>query len=162
VLLDVNGSPPGAGYRRGSVSSPDSCIDGGGRGESWSEVMSNSQSLHALLDQTSWIHALARRLVSDPHLAADLAQETCVDALEQEPDGLRPLRGWLATVMRNKLSKLRRGDRNRARREERAQRGELEPSAHDVVVKAETHRNVVLAVLALDEPYRSTLLMRFF
>jgi len=124
--------------------------------------MANPQSLHALLDQTGWIHALARRLVADPHLAADLAQDTCLDALEREPDGARPLRGWLATVMRNNLAKLRRGDRHRAAREEGAQRADLEPATLDVVERAETHRNVVLAVLALDEPYRSTLLLRFF
>ncbi len=124
--------------------------------------MSDTQSLHALLDQTSWIHALARRLVADPHLAADLAQDTCVDALEQRPDGARPLRGWLATVMRHNLAKLRRGEQNRTARERAAPSAVLEPATHDVVERAEAHRNVVLAVLALEEPYRSTLLMRFF
>jgi len=125
--------------------------------------MSQAQNLHALLDQTGWIHTLAQKLVSDPHLAADLAQDTTLSALEREPDARHPLRGWLATVMRNNLSKLRRGERNRSEREQQDARGTvLEPSAHDVVEKAETHRNVVLSVLALDEPYRSTLLMRFF
>lgn len=124
--------------------------------------MTSTQSLHALLDQTGWIHALARKLVADPHLAADLAQETTVDALEREPDGSRPLRAWLAAVMRNNLAKLRRGEKNRTAREQVTRSAELEPAVLDVVEKAETHRNVVLAVLALEEPYRSTLLMRFF
>lgn len=124
--------------------------------------MANTQSLHALLDQTGWIHALARKLVSDPHLAADLAQDACVQALEHQPDGSRPLRGWLATVMRNQLAKLRRGDQGRRTREQEPRGEGLAPDALDVVEKAETHRNVVLAVLALDEPTRSTLLMRFF
>jgi len=124
--------------------------------------MASTQSLHTLLDQTGWIHALARQLVSDPHLAADLAQDTTVDALERGPDGARPLRGWLVTVMRNNLAKLRRGEGNRTAREDARRGAGLEPAALDVVEKAETHRNVVLAVLALEEPYRSTLLMRFF
>src|SRR5262245_17236249 len=124
--------------------------------------MASTQPVHALLDQTGWIHALARQLVADPHLAADLAQDTTVDALEHRPDGARPLRGWLAAVMRNNLAKLRRGDHNRAAREQVVRRPELEPAALDVVERAETHRNVVLAVLALEEPYRSALLMRFF
>ncbi len=124
--------------------------------------MASTQSLHALLDQTGWIHALARRLVADPHLADDLAQDACIEALEQQPDATRPLRGWLATVMRNNLAQVRRGDLHRASREQRASREEPVPSTLDVVEKAETHRNIVLAVLALDEPYRSTLLMRFF
>lgn len=124
--------------------------------------MANTQSLHALLDQTGWIHALARRLVRDPHLADDLAQDTCIEALQHEPDGSRPLRGWLATVMRNQLAKLRRGDHSRTAREQEPRGEPFAPDALDVVERAETHRNVVLAVLALDEPYRSTLLMRFF
>ena len=124
--------------------------------------MATSQPLHSLLDQTGWIHALARHLVADPHLAADLAQETTIDALEARPDGTRPLRAWLATVMRNNLAKLRRGEANRARREEAARRDDLAPAALEAVERAETHRTVVQAVLTLDEPYRSTLLMRFF
>ena len=124
--------------------------------------MSTSQPLHALLEETGWIHALARRLVADPALADDLAQETWVDALEQRPDECGPVRGWLATVMRNNLAKLRRGERHRAAREQDASREERLPSTLDVVERAATHRDVVLAVLALDEPYRSTLLMRFF
>ncbi|HEX6881905.1 MAG TPA: sigma-70 family RNA polymerase sigma factor [Planctomycetota bacterium] len=124
--------------------------------------MAPSQSLHALLDQTGWIHALARSLVADPHLAADLAQDTALDALEARPDGSRPLRAWLATVMRNNLAKLRRGEANRSAREDAVRRAELAPAAQEAVERAETHRNVVQAVLALSEPYRSTLLMRFF
>jgi len=124
--------------------------------------MAPAQQLHALLDQTGWIHSLARRLVADPHLAADLAQDTAMQALEERPDSSRPLRGWLATVMRNQLSKLRRGERNRSARESSSRKDDLAPAAQEVVERAETHRNVVLAVLALEEPYRSTLLMRFF
>jgi RNA polymerase sigma-70 factor (ECF subfamily) len=124
--------------------------------------MPQSQALTTLLDQTSWIHALARSLVADPHLAADLAQETTLDALEARPDDSRSLRGWLATVMRNNLAKLRRGEASRAAREQALRSAELAPAALEAVERAETHRNVVLAVLALDEPYRSTLLMRFF
>jgi RNA polymerase sigma factor (sigma-70 family) len=124
--------------------------------------MSTSQPLHALLDQTVWIHTLARQLVADPHLAADLAQDATVAALERAPDEGRPLRGWLATVMRNQLAKLRRGEASRTAREREVRGAEAAPGALDVVEKAETHRNVVLAVLALEEPYKSTLLMRFF
>jgi len=124
--------------------------------------MAPVQGLQALLEQTGWIHALARRLVRDPHLAADLVQDTWIDALEQPPDSSRPVRGWLATVMRNNLSKRRHGESSRARREQDSARAERERSTLEVLEKAEAHRNVVLAVLALDEPYRSTLLMRFF
>ena len=124
--------------------------------------MAATQDLQALLEQTSWIQALARRLVTDPNLAEDLAQDTWVDALERTPDGGRPLRGWLATVMRNNLGKRRRSEANRAARERANPRAEELPSTLEVVEKASTHRDVVLAVLGLDEPYRSTVLMRYF
>ena len=124
--------------------------------------MSHSQSHTALLEQTGWIHALAQRLVQDVHTAEDLAQDTWVDALAQAPDSDRPLRGWLGTAMRNRLSKLRRGEANRAARDQEAARAEELPSTLDVVERAATHRDLVLAVMALEEPYRTTLLMRFF
>ena len=124
--------------------------------------MTNTQNVQALLERGGWIQALARTLVADPDVAADLAQETWVDALERRPDASRPLGAWLGVVMRNNLRKLRRGEGHRRAREERAARGEGSASTLDVVERAATHRDVVLAVLALEEPYRSTILMRFF
>lgn len=115
----------------------------------------------ALLAETSWIHALARKLVSDPHLAADLAQDACVEALERSPADDRSLRAWLATVVRRQLLRVRRGTAHRAAREQ-ARGADDAPGTDEVVERAETHKNVVLAVLALHEPYRSTLLLRFF
>jgi RNA polymerase sigma-70 factor (ECF subfamily) len=123
--------------------------------------MSATRDLTALLEQTGWIHDLARKLVADPHLAADLAQETCVQALERAPTAERPLRAWLATVLRRQLARVRRGNASRAQREA-LQRAEDAPDTAEVVERAETHKHVVLAVLALAEPYRSTLLLRFF
>ena len=124
--------------------------------------MAETPNIYALLDQTSWIHALARSLVTDPNIAEDLVQDTWVDALQHNPDASRPLRGWLATVLRNNLVKLRIRDTNRAAREQHVSRTASAPSTLDVVEKAATHRDLVLAVLALDEPYRETILLRFF
>ena len=53
------------------------------------------------------------RLVGDPELAEDLAQEACVVALQQAPGGIQTMRAWLSTVLRNLV-------RERARSEERA------------------------------------------
>lgn len=90
-------------------------------------------------------------------------QETWVDALEHRPETATSVRGWLATVLRNNLSKLRRGNANRVSREELVSVTEgVETSTHDVVERAATHRDLVLAVMDLDEPYRSTILLRFF
>src|SRR5262249_42633827 len=51
---------------------------------------------------------------------------------------------------------------NRAARERGAARAEALPSSGDELVRAELLREVVEAVLALDEPYRSTILARYF
>jgi RNA polymerase sigma-70 factor (ECF subfamily) len=119
------------------------------------------RDLPLLLAETSWIHALARKLVSDPHLAADLAQDACVEALERAPTGERSLRGWLATVVRRRLGRERRSAAHRAERE-RARWDVDRLGTDEIVERAETHKNVVLAVLALPEPCRGTLLLRFF
>lgn len=124
--------------------------------------MAETPSISALLDQAGWIRSLARSLVADPSAADDLVQDAWVSALESEPDPGRPLRGWLATVLRNRRAKGRARDAARAEREREAGRGGASPSAHDVVEKAAVHRDLVEAVLALDEPYRRTILLRFF
>src|SRR6185503_575510 len=82
------------------------------RAVSWPEVMSDRSDLTALLSESQWLNALARRLCADADGADDLVQDTWVAALEHPPEGGRPLRGWLATVLRSKLG-------NRARSESR-------------------------------------------
>jgi len=124
--------------------------------------MSETPELHALLNQAPWIRALAQSLVRDPNTADDLVQETWVSALEHRPDAESSLRGWVTTVLRNHLGKLRRGEDRRRGREQAASRPESTPAVLDVVQRAGTHKSLVEAVLALEEPYRETILMRYF
>jgi RNA polymerase sigma-70 factor (ECF subfamily) len=116
----------------------------------------------ALLEQAPWIRALAHSLVRDPHTADDLVQETWVSMLEHRPEAGNSLRGWVTTVLRNHLGKLRRGEGRRRGREQAASRPESTPAVLDVVQRAATHKSLVEAVLALEEPYRETILMRYF
>ena len=115
-----------------------------------------------LIAHLRWIRDLARRIASDPDRADDLAQETCVVALEA--DSRDPLfrKGWLRTVMQN-LAR-RQGARERTRREHEASAARREPfDATDALVeRAGLQREIVDAVLALEEPYRSAILLRFF
>jgi RNA polymerase sigma factor (sigma-70 family) len=96
------------------------------------------------------------------HLAEDLVQDAWVAALERPPRDDRPLRGWLATVLRNRWRDLGRERGWRERRERAAARDEALPSAHELVERASVQRTLVEAVLELEEPYRSTVLLRFF
>ncbi len=123
-------------------------------------VPENDPSL--LLEQAGWIRALARRLVLDPHLADDLSQETLLAALESPPPARGGLRGWLATVLRNKAASRTRSERRRAARERSVAPRERFPSNEEVLERAELHRRLVALVLELREPFRTTLLLRYF
>ena len=83
-------------------------------------------------------------------------------ACEHPPATGRSVRGWLRTVMVHRLRDVVRSERARAVRERAALSPSDSPATVDVVAKAEVHRTLVDTVLALDEPYRSCLLLRFF
>jgi hypothetical protein len=53
-----------------------------------------------LLANQAWLKRLACRLV-DPATAEDLVQETWAAAVRSRPERDRPLRPWLAEVLRN-------------------------------------------------------------
>ena len=121
-------------------------------------------SLDDLLVHASWARALARGLVVDISAADDLLQDAWVAALEKPPQHTENLRGWLTTVIRN-LARSR--GRSRSRRKAREARvalkpGQEAPSSLDLASKLETQRRLASAVLSLDEPYRSTLILRFY
>lgn len=117
----------------------------------------------ALLTQIAWVRRLARSLVpSDLHLAEDVTQDACLAALEHRPDSSRPLGGWLSEVARNIVRQKRRGEGRRGAREVIAAKGEALPSTLDVVERLSVHRELVDAVMGLDEPYRATIVLRFF
>ncbi len=128
-----------------------------------------------LLAQTGWVRALARRLCTDDATADDLSQETLRLALESGPQHLQPvpgtrcksparLRAWLRTTLHTLARQTPRTDRRRAAREAStaAAQDTSAPATLDVVARAELHERVVHAVLALREPYRRTLLARYF
>lgn len=131
--------------------------------------------MQALADHSRWVRELARRLVGDPHLADDLAQDVCLTALVHPPSaqaGPRSgpssggetgsIKGWLATVLLNRLRERRRGDARREDRERGVARSEAQRSTADIVEHLSTHRALVDAVLELEEPYRTTLCLRYF
>lgn len=115
-----------------------------------------------LLEHAQWIRRLARSLVHDPQGAEDLSQETWTRLLERPPSLERPFRGWIATVMRNLVHAEHRGAARRSARERASARAEAEPSSHELLERATLQRELVQAVLELDEPYRTTLLLRYF
>jgi RNA polymerase sigma-70 factor (ECF subfamily) len=119
-----------------------------------------------LLEQMGWVQSLARSLVRDPTVADDVVQEAYLTALDRPPRTAHSgasLRAWLAAVTRTLARQSVRTETRRHAREAKVARPEtaVEPAGLDVVARGEVQRDVVEAVLALAEPYRSTVLLRY-
>jgi RNA polymerase sigma-70 factor (ECF subfamily) len=113
-----------------------------------------------LLAHTAWVRALAQRLVRDPERADDLVQETWLAAMTRPPTDRTNPRGWLRAVLRNVFRQDRRAEARRLERERDVARPECQES--EVLGRARTHRDLVDVLTELDEPFRTTLLLRYF
>src|SRR5262245_16585919 len=115
-----------------------------------------------LVQHGQFVRVLARSLLRDAHAAEDVAQETWARYVERGPAEESGLRRWLATVTRNFALNLGRGERHREERDRAAARPEAIPAAQEELEHAELVSVVVQAVLALDEPYRETIVARYY
>ncbi|MEM6570956.1 MAG: sigma-70 family RNA polymerase sigma factor [Planctomycetota bacterium] len=104
------------------------------------------------------VRRLALQLVRDECEADDLAQEAVFRALRA--GRIDAPAGWWAGVMRNVLRDRGRRAGQRQPYESLAGRPPTAPAADDVVAEAELHRRVTDALLGLEEPYRTVLLLR--
>lgn len=114
-----------------------------------------------LMADMAWVRQLARALIRNDAQADDVAQDTWVVAAERQPDADRPLRPWLGRVVGNLVrtrqrSQVRRGERDAAFDADRHV-----PTPAELVERVELQRAVADEVLALAEPYRSTVLLHF-
>ena len=116
-----------------------------------------------LLENLAWVQALARKLVRDPGRAEDVAQDVWLSALERPPRGTTgaTLRAWLARVVHTLARQSLRTETSRLRRELAAARDEALPATSDVVARTSMQQRLVEAVLELDEPERTTVLLRY-
>ncbi len=120
--------------------------------------------IDALLAEREWVGRVARTLAHGDAEAEDLEQRAWVRALEHPPaEAPRSPRGWLRTVLRfASIDGLR--ERQARRRHEaaaaRPDRADADPG--DLVARAEILERLVHAVLALEEPYRESILLRYF
>jgi RNA polymerase sigma-70 factor (ECF subfamily) len=119
-------------------------------------------STDELLDHTAWIRALAQGLVRDRSAVEDLVQETWLAFLRRRPSSEESIRPWLARVLRNQAALRLRRIRNGEDRERDAAPSNELPSALELVERAETQRRLVDAVVELEEPYRRTVLLRYY
>ena len=117
--------------------------------------------LEQLTAEMAWIRRIARALCVDASTADDIAQETWLAAAGKVPDD-RPLRPWLVRVMTNIVRMRFRGEHRRSVREEAAERPADVATAAELIDRVEIQRVVAGEVLALAEPYRSTVLLHYF
>lgn len=123
--------------------------------------MSNAPSIDAILAHQDFVVRLARGLTTDPATADDLAQETWLRYLRRPPRAAAAVGGWLTQVVRNGARNRHRESARRTRREAAVARPEATP-ADDPQERLELQQRVVTAVLALDEPFRRTLLLYYY
>ena len=119
------------------------------------------RDLDALLARASRVRALARGLCSDAAAQEDLTQDALLVALQRPGGEAAPL-AWFRRVLERLAVDRARSEGTRRTRQQRVARAEAQPSTLDLVARADLQRRLVEEVLALDEPYRSTLVERWF
>ncbi|MCP3915546.1 MAG: RNA polymerase sigma factor [bacterium] len=115
-----------------------------------------------LAQHEPFLRAVVRGLLRDENQLQDAVQETWLRALGRRPRSETTTRGWLRTVATNVVRDARRGAARRGVRERAAARAEAIESTAETVERLATQREVVGAVLALREPYRTVVLLRFY
>jgi RNA polymerase sigma-70 factor (ECF subfamily) len=115
-----------------------------------------------LLAEAPWLARLARSLTGDAAEADDIVQETYAAALRSPPDTDRPLRPWLRRVAVN-LARMRHRGRSRRASNESVVETQIEPvrTPEQLLERAQLERRLAELVIELDEPFRTTVLLRY-
>jgi RNA polymerase sigma factor (sigma-70 family) len=114
-----------------------------------------------LLEHARFLHRLVRSIVLDESSADDVVQETWLAARAKPPREEIDAVGWFARVARRLALRMRRSARRRIAREEAVAQPERTRTTLEEVSRSEVVRIITKAVLELDEPYRSAVMMRY-
>ncbi len=125
-------------------------------------MTNDTRSAESLLADTAWLKRMARGLVRGEDACEDLSQEAALVALLHSRAGKPVTRPWLFGVLRNRAMRHHRVERDRSRHEEVIARPEVDSQAHLMIEQVEIQRKTVDAVMSLSEPYRSTVLYRYW
>lgn len=124
--------------------------------------VSGAANTEELLLHAGWLRRFAVALVQDQDTAEDIVQETLVAAWQRPAENTG--RRWLARVARNLAIDRWRSSGRRERRELAGTATDIGrvASPEELVGDAQIHRAVAEAVAGLEEPFRQTLVLRFF
>lgn len=122
-----------------------------------------------LLAHADWLRRLAVHVAHGAE-ADDVVQDTWVAALRSPPDAGRPPRPWLAEVLRNFVRRRMRGERRRRRvivpaaptADPAHTDAATAPSRDTLLERAEAQRILAELVASLPDPYRGTIMLRYY
>src|SRR5262245_52969735 len=116
-------------------------------------------TVEALLEHTGFVRNLARGALGRDDLSDDVAQDAWVAALERGPRDPGAARGWFYRVVTNRVLSLGRRESLRRRHVREAGRPPAVPSPDEILVREEARRQLVRALLRLEEAYRQPLIL---
>jgi RNA polymerase sigma factor (sigma-70 family) len=118
-------------------------------------------SREEILRHEPYVRSLAARLVVDPNLAADIAQNAWLRALSSPPRHAESLRGWFRRVVHTSAASLLGSEAARARREAQVEPPGEAPSSIEEHGVEQLNQILLEELDRLEEPYRRTLTLRF-
>ncbi|MDF1839707.1 MAG: sigma-70 family RNA polymerase sigma factor, partial [Planctomycetota bacterium] len=124
-------------------------------------------TIETLLGDSNWLREICRQMTTDECLAEDLLQEGWLHALRHGGGGIQAPRSWFRRIVLNIRTGNFRAQGPRLERERsygglRLEQNDRALEPGEVLERAELRRLVGEAVLALEEPIRETLMLRFF
>lgn len=112
--------------------------------------------------QRDWLRDLARTLSHCDADADDLTQDAYAAALTDPGDAIRSPRAWLASVTRHLAFGVHKSERARTDRERALPVRDAAQATDQAVANTEVYALLSNLVLALDEPYRTVVMLRFY
>lgn len=122
----------------------------------------STHQMQQILEQDDWLRRMAHRLFHDGERARDAAQDVWAAELAGGRS-TEPSRPWRFGVLRNLRREGFRADQRREAhaREMRARGVAVAPATDEVVADLQLREHATRALLALDEPWRTTLYLRY-
>lgn len=163
--LESSSSPPAA-EKQGFLAAPFRWLVSSGRSHDTDhriKLMTSAFSsvrLEEWLQHEEFLRKVLRRLLASEADVDDALQQTWTKLLERPSDTPEEPRGWLTRVARNVALGGLRARRRRTEHEARALAGARDDSPDESAARVEALQRVGAAILALEEPYRSVVLLR--